>query len=273
MKQLFITDLDGTFLTPQGTVSPGSAAIISSLSSRGMAITVATARTPATVEPLLADTLTTIPAIVLTGAALWDRSSQSYIATSFFPLQLAIRAWQLCIDLGLRPFVYTLHDDNSTLHTFFCGTPNRIEQQFIDGRTSCPLKKISVTDTPVTPGNRTLLLYAMGPEQAVTTAATRLRQLGCAVSAYPDTYTPGLYLLEVFAPGVSKAAAVLHLKKMLHADHVTVFGDNLNDLPMMEVADTSVAVANAHTQVLQKADIVIGPNSTDAVAGYLDSIR
>ena len=116
MKQLFITDLDGTFLTPQGVVSDESARIISQLSSRGVPITVATARTPATVEPLLSHTLTNLPAIVLTGAALWDRKSHQYLNTHFFPHRLAVSAWRCCLDHGIRPFIYMLGND-----TFLAG--------------------------------------------------------------------------------------------------------------------------------------------------------
>ncbi|MDE5554439.1 MAG: HAD hydrolase family protein, partial [Muribaculaceae bacterium] len=65
--------MDGTLLGGDSMVSSETAAIISDLTRRGALITVATARTPATVVPLLADTLTTPPAIVMTGAAMWLR--------------------------------------------------------------------------------------------------------------------------------------------------------------------------------------------------------
>ena len=50
---LYITDLDGTLLNDESRVSDESARIISRLSREGCMITVATARTAATVEPLL----------------------------------------------------------------------------------------------------------------------------------------------------------------------------------------------------------------------------
>ena len=73
----------------------------------------------------------------------------------------------------------------------------------------------------------------------------------------------------MFAPGVSKASAVTDLKKLTGADRLTVFGDNLNDLPMMAVADVAVAVGNAFPEVKAAADIVIGSNRDDAVALYI----
>lgn len=65
---------------------------------------------------------------------------------------------------------------------------------------------------------------------------------------------------------MSKASAVKALKAQLGAEYLVVYGDNLNDLPMMAVADESVAVANALPEVKAAASRIIGPNTDDAVA-------
>ncbi len=268
MINLFISDLDGTLLAPDGTVPFQSAETISRLSRKGVAITVATARTPATMEPLLALTYTSIPAIVMTGAALWDRQRMRYLHPRFFPHELALAAVNVCHESGLRSFLYIL-DETNMLHTYFHGTPSEAESRFIDERNHCKLKKIHISDIQIEPTGRTMLLFAIGERNVVESAAARLRALGCAVSAYPDIYTPHIYLLEVFAPGVSKAAALQKLKGITGAGTVTVFGDNLNDIPMMKAADIAVAVGNALPQVKSVADKTIGTNAENAVAKYI----
>lgn len=60
-RQLFISDMDGTLLSTDSRVTPESARLLSELTRCGALITVATARTPATVEPLLKDVATTPP--------------------------------------------------------------------------------------------------------------------------------------------------------------------------------------------------------------------
>jgi hypothetical protein len=75
--------------------------------------------------------------------------------------------------------------------------------------------------------------------------------------------------MDVYCAGCSKAVAIKDVAEELGADRIVVFGDNLNDLPMMRVADLSVAVENALPQVKAEADIVIGPNTLPSVANFV----
>lgn len=77
--------MDGTLLGSDSRVSEFSASTISELTRRGALITVATARTPATVVPLLASTGTTPPAIVMTGTAYWLRDEARFDKVCFVP--------------------------------------------------------------------------------------------------------------------------------------------------------------------------------------------
>ena len=74
MKTLYVSDLDGTLMQPDATISPQSVEALNSLIAQGALFTIATARTPATVAGILRDVTMTIPAIVMTGASLWDKN-------------------------------------------------------------------------------------------------------------------------------------------------------------------------------------------------------
>lgn len=274
MKHLFVTDMDGTLLDNHSMVSRRTSSIISSLSASGVLITVATARTPATVEPLLADTRTILPAIVMTGAALWDRASQSFLDPTLLSPFTAADIRRICRLEGIEPFRYQLSECSSKLEVFHAPTLNQAEKLFYDQRQHLRLKRFHLTteqDSDL-PG-RTILLFATGPADRIAAAARHLEgRTDCAVSCYPDIYLPDTGILEVMAPGISKADAVIRLADRVGADRLTVFGDNLNDLPMMEVADVAVAVQNALPQVRERADIVIGPNTDDSVPLYISGV-
>lgn len=271
--RLYVTDLDGTLLGTDSLVSPESARIISALTRRGAMITVATARTPATVEPLLSHTLTTPPAVVLTGAAIWDRSLMKYRSIVALAPDLAQMVTETAISNGLHPLVYKRAADNR--HLAFYYNPAMLpadEMKFVTDRDNLELKKAIATSDILTEASRpdNVLVLALGSPDAVeATVASLSGYPELSVSSYSDTGYPGVGFLEVFGSGVSKAAGIETLRRITGARHVTVFGDNLNDLPMMAAADRSVAVNNALDEVKNAVDEVIGPNSTDSVAHYI----
>jgi len=73
----------------------------------------------------------------------------------------------------------------------------------------------------------------------------------------------------MFPKPTTKAAAVSAMAQHLGAESIVVFGDNVNDLSMMSIADIAVAPANAIDEVKRNANMVIGPNSDDAVARFI----
>lgn len=271
---LYVTDLDGTLLNSNSQVSSTSAEIISRLSARGVMITAATARTPATVQPLLAKCNLRLPVITFTGAAEWDMQSQQFSHVDFLPSQYLEPVQSLLAACGLNPMHYIIAPDGMIHSYYFGGMPSQAEASFMDARSSLALKRIHINDDPLPSyaNERTVLFFALGDVATVDQAASLLRaQTPCHVMAYTDALLgEDVAMLEVFAPGVSKAAAVERLAARLAADKIVVFGDNLNDLSMMSVATEAVAVENAVEQVRAKADTIIGPNTSDAVARFIE---
>jgi hydroxymethylpyrimidine pyrophosphatase-like HAD family hydrolase len=85
----------------------------------------------------------------------------------------------------------------------------------------------------------------------------------------------GLGYIEITAPGVDKGSglAVVAAELGLGPSDVCVFGDMPNDVPMFEWAGwRRVAVANAHPSVLALADEVTASNDADGVAAWLESL-
>lgn len=82
----------------------------------------------------------------------------------------------------------------------------------------------------------------------------------------------GLGYIEICPPGVSKGTGLAVVAQRLGVDpaDALVFGDMPNDLPMFAWAGWGrVAVANAHPEVLAAADEITGSNDEDGVAAYL----
>lgn len=267
-KTLYVSDMDGTLLNNGSFVSPVSADIISDLTADGALITVATARTPATVVPLMRESVTSVPYIVMTGAATFDPGTMHYDAVRQIPARDASAALDIFCSGGVDPFVYYFsadgiltvsHDRQMTLQ----------EREFYSVRANLPLKRFIFEPARSVTGD-VVLFFATGETDKIRKVADQIESAGYfECSCYPDIFTPGVALIEVFARGVNKASAVRGLAEKVGAERIVVFGDNLNDLPMFDVADLAVAVGNAFPRVKAAADMVIGPNYDDSVVRFI----
>lgn len=274
-RTLYVTDLDGTLLDPSSRVSAESASILNELIAKGAMFTVATARTPATVQPLLEKITPSrtpegrdIPAIVMTGAAYWNRRLTRYDYVRLMSARDTEVITKEFAKAGINPFSYCLgmHENLNVYHTE--GLTSR-EDAFYQERRHLTLKRFHLGQTPKD-HEATVLFFAIGnPEKMEKLCETIRRKTDCSAAWYRDIFNPGVALMDVYAPGCSKATAVKDIATELGCDRVVVFGDNLNDLPMMQVADLAVAVDNALPAVKEQADIVIGPNTLPSVADFI----
>ena len=123
-----------------------------------------------------------------------------------------------------------------------------LQKEFMEERLASPYKRFHIdphgADTLPEDLSHTILFYTM----------------------LDDAKASSTYDLIKDLPGV-KAQDYL---EAIGTDRIVCFGDNINDLPMMGVADLAVAVDNALPEVKAAADIVIGPNTSDSVAEFIN---
>lgn len=279
MKTLYISDLDGTLLSSSGTVSAPSVALLNHAIARGALFSVATARTPATVSSILKDVNVSIPLVVMTGAALWNKDSGLYQAVQHFtPAQVEEIVSAYTRPEGGGGFLYTLppagNGARQIMKIYHLGQLNEVERGFMMDRVDSPFKRFYVPESGVSelPSDITdgVLFFGMRPNAVAGEILNGLREVkGINPMYYHDWYGPEITEIEAFPEGATKARAITRLKEMTGAERVVVFGDNFNDLSMMKAADWSVAVANAVPQVKEAADEVIGSNEADAVPRYI----
>ncbi|MGA8112329.1 MAG: HAD family hydrolase [Actinocatenispora sp.] len=81
-------------------------------------------------------------------------------------------------------------------------------------------------------------------------------------------------LVEISAAGVTKATGLAWVAEQYGVcpEAITAFGDMPNDLPMFAYVGHSVAMANAEPPVRAAADAITASNDDDGVASYLDRL-
>ena len=271
---LYVSDLDGTLLGKDSQLSAVTVATLNRIIGElGGLFTVATARTPATVVPLMQQVHARLPFIVIGGSAMWNPVTMSYEHTRGID-DMTVNAVADVFDRrGAHPFIYRRHGKN-LLHTHHYGPLSPQEERFIAERQHLPLKQFFLDDRDFRHSDdEALLIFSMNKYAVLKSIADDLRTSvpSCSVMVYHDIFDESEGYLEIFSAGTSKAAAIRDLARQLGAGRVVVFGDNRNDIAMMQAADFSVAVDNAFTEVKAVASEVIGPNTVDSVARWIET--
>lgn len=269
-QTLYISDLDGTLLNRDSVVSPHSIEKINALLQKGMLFTVATARTPATVVPLLQQLNLNIPAILMNGAVLYDIQQRRYIRSNGFTDNSALRYISLLEKRELVPFVYRIA--HNKLQVFHKPLANDMQREFKRQRENTPYKDFILTTDYQKEliDNPPLFLLVIDHFDKLQTAAAEISRAGkCSIFCYRDIIDPEYGNLEIYPKGVSKAATAQEIITRLNPWEVVVFGDNLNDIPLFRVADRRYAPENAIDEIKQQATAIIADNDHDGVARFL----
>ena len=113
---LYISDLDGTLLRPDGTLSLSSRDELNRLIADGLHFTVATARSVASIRHLLAGLDLRLPVVNLNGALLSDVSSGRHQSVQTIAPEIAAVVYEQIRATGQYPFISTCGSHGDALY-------------------------------------------------------------------------------------------------------------------------------------------------------------
>ncbi len=89
-----------------------------------------------------------------------------------------------------------------------------------------------------------------------------------------NCFVSGAYWVDFLMKGIHKGAGISYLQKRydISKEDIIAFGDNLNDIKMLQAAGTGYAVAGARTKVKEIADKVIPGFEENGVLTTLEEI-
>lgn len=273
MKNIYITDLDHTFLRNDLSISDYTKNIWNSYSNSSI-LSIATARTYKKTAQFLKNIHVNAPMILLDGAliATMDRR---IIDTKFINKEIA----DIIIDeggkFGIYPFILALSDQKLNEAFLYSAILNKHQKQVLaryvkdDNLQEC--KDIRAMD------DNFKIVY-MGEERLLRELLLHLEKIfgdSLKFILAPEAYV-GCYFLTILHKNADKSHGIESVSEYSGFDlsKLTVFGDNYNDLGMFELAGVSVAMANAQIKVKSEADIILPhSNDEDGVAKYLEGLK
>ncbi|MFD1210499.1 HAD family hydrolase [Arthrobacter sp. GCM10027362] len=260
--RLVVSDMDGTLLAGDGAVPATFWPLLERMSARGITFVPASGRQYATLARMFAQAPAGIPFIAENGSlVVRDGAVLSAI----------------CLDAPtVRDVIHKVrHATESTrdLGLVVCGRRSayieRRDTEFIAEAEHYYARLTAVEDlATVTDDVLKLAIYDFAD------AESSAKSIFAPLAASHQMAVSGRHWIDIMAPGATKGRAVQELQQALGvtAAQTAVFGDYLNDLEMLDHADLSFAMGNAHPLVRSRARYLAPTNEEHGVVTALSHL-
>ncbi|HEY5857412.1 MAG TPA: HAD family hydrolase [Aldersonia sp.] len=263
---LVASDVDGTLIDEDEKVSARTKSVVASIVSDGVPFVLATGRPPRWIAPVV-DGLGFAPlAVCGNGAVLYDSAADRVLSAHILDVEtlnwvaeLAYRTLPGC-GLAAERIGESAHDAATPQ---FVSAPD-YEHAWLNPDNT----EVSLDEVLAAPAIKLLIRLRDAASEQMRAALAPL------VGGRADiTYSTNNGLIEISAPGVTKASGLRELAERMGISDLTgavAFGDMPNDVPMLELAGHGVAMRNAHPDALAAADEITAGNDEDGVAQVLE---
>ena len=271
-RTLYVTDLDGTLMRNDQSLSDYAIDTLNRLIGRGMMISAATARGTIGVQLIGLDRIHfRQPIVMLGGVLLYDLSRRRILHSCDMSAATVSAVLQTFRRLGREPQLYRRRGDE--VHIYY--TSLRPQEESFIHRTDREGRDFLryYHRVPYLKNSPALFFSCQGTHAEQKILADALDKIfGIRAVLYRDTYLEDNWFVEICRDDADKEHGVRRLRQRAGADRVVAFGDNHNDVPLFREADLALCVANGSEEAKAAADRIIPSNEEEGVPNYLHSI-
>lgn len=263
--KMVATDVDGTLIDHDERVSDRTRAAVTALVADGVPFVLATGRPPRWVDPIVEGLGHAPLCVCANGAVLYDSATDRILGAYTLGIETLTRVAEIAervlpgCGLAAERVGASAHDAATPQ---FVSAPD-YEHAWLNPDDT----EVARHEVVAAPAIK-LLIRMRGADSGQMRAA-----LAPFVGDQADiTYSTDHGLIELSAPGVTKASGLVTVAQRLgiDRDRVIAFGDMPNDVPMLELAGHGVAMANGHAEAIAAANEVTSTNVEDGVARVLE---
>lgn len=256
------SDLDGTIVRPDGSISARTLAALRRCVDRGIDVLFVTGRPPRWMAPVVEATGHRGVAVCGNGAVVYDLGTEAVLHAHGLGTE-AVRRVVEELRLLLPEAVFALE----TLAGCWR------EPGFLPHHEAALTALAGSIDDLLADAPVVLKVLCRSEQCAADEMLARARSAlaGIAEPVHSDT---GGSMLEISALGVSKASTLAHLvaDRGFTARDVVAFGDMPNDVAMLQWAGRGYAMADGHPDAIAAADDLAPPCAEDGVAQVLERL-
>jgi len=264
------TDLDGTLLRTDKTISEETIAEFARISGKGVFFIPSTGRTHRELPAAIRDLPFLHYALCCNGAAVYDYKEKRYIYEETIPYELALELLEYTKSIPVYESVVVKGerickgDDEGNICEYI---RNRAVKDILFNFTGACDVKAAFAEKRM--DAQKLLLYLddrADREAVIRDLRERFPQLEISSS--------GPIYIEVNVKGVDKGKALGNFCRMLNIplEETIAFGDAENDLTMLDAAGLAVVVENGTEEAKRHADLICPSNNEDGVKAALQKL-
>ncbi|MDQ7991875.1 MAG: HAD family hydrolase [Propionicimonas sp.] len=263
--RLIATDLDGTLLRPDKTISERTTDAIRSAHEAGLQVVAATGRYPATLAALLTPVGIDY-AVASNGAQCYRLSSGDLLFEEVVPTD-SVRAIMDYLPQALDGVLFEAVTDHGLVHYAEAGYFDLVHEY---ERRMFPLRYLEIPKAAML-DHAIVKLAVRHPSATPEELLDTLVESG--LTGFHAT-TSGAPFLEISGPGVTKASGVARLASVLGLEsrQVLAVGDARNDVELLEWSGIGVAMGNAVAEALAAADHTTASNDEDGLAAVIERL-
>ena len=258
---LVVSDVDGTLLTKNKTLTEGAKAAVQRLHEAGIGFTITSSRPTIGMRFLIEPLAITLPVGAFNGSSIVDAAmnpvEQHLIATS-----TVARSLEVLGEFGVDIWLFT-NDKWLTRNGDGEYVPNE--------RRAIKAEPTIIEDfTPYLSRACKVVGSTSDPELLARCEAAMQKALGAQATAVRSQS----YYLDITPPGQNKGTFVQTMARRLgiSTDAVATIGDMHNDIAMFEVSGLSFAMGNASDEVKKHAKRVTSSNEEDGFARAINIV-
>lgn len=262
-KHLIAVDLDGTLLTEQKSISLRTKKTLKKAMEKGHDVVISTGRPYRASKAYYHELGLKTPIVNFNGAYVHHPQAPLWgIRHTPLELQTAKTIFEVCEDYNLQNImveiiddVYVKKRDSDTLRLFESGHP-------IADTAICETLKVSPT---------CLLLQ---PEAEHLKPLIRDLEETHADVIHQRSWGGPLNIIEIVNPSINKAVGLSQIADHLgyKPEQIIAFGDEDNDIEMLQYAGQGIAMGNAADEIKDIASDVTKTNEEDGIAVYLEKV-
>lgn len=257
--QILVLDLDGTLTNSKKEITPPTRKALIEIQNAGKKVVLASGRPTMGVSPLaeqlnLADYGSYI--LSFNGARITDCRSGQLIYNKTLPKDIVAPVYEIAQQYPIDILAYGEHALYSGIQ------PNEYSE--LEARINhVEIERLSDFVSFASAQDNNKFLLTGEPE-----VIDQVRQIMQArFRGYLNIYCSEPFFLEIMPQNIDKAYSLQKLLNSigLTSDEMICCGDGFNDLTMIEYAGLGVAMKNAQSVVLEKADYITKSNDEDGV--------